>query len=230
MVDREGIGDLLADGTKIAAQKSAKDRAYTVHAGGQEPAMHDGRCDPGFNVHYSLEPTPGRHTLGAHLYYEMFQLWKRVKGIPKPAPLFTKNSKFKVTGKGADGRRVQQVHEPGQRRRHVHVRSFHRGQKSSDLRLAERGVGLEPNAPEDYMTVGERIQTLKQAFNVKHGIEPRNNFISSRALGTIPQQEGANKGRSVDIEKLAEGYWGEFGWDAATGKPKEETLRKLGIQ
>jgi aldehyde:ferredoxin oxidoreductase len=83
--------------------------------------------------------------------------------------------------------------------------------------------------PEEYMTVGERIQTLKQAFNVKHGVEPKNNFISSRALGTIPQAEGANKGRSVDIEKLASGYWEQFGWDAATGKPKEETLRKLEI-
>jgi len=84
--------------------------------------------------------------------------------------------------------------------------------------------------PEDYMTVGERIQTLKQAFNVKHGIEPRNNFISGRALGHPPQKRGANQGRSVDIEKLAPGYWEQFGWDTATGKPKEETLRKLGIQ
>jgi aldehyde:ferredoxin oxidoreductase len=41
--------------------------------------------------------------------------------------------------------------------------------------------------------------------------------------------EGANKGRFVDVEKLALDYWNEFGWDA-TGKPKEETLQKLGIK
>ena len=44
--------------------------------------MHDGRQDPGFAVHYSVEPTPGRHTIGAQMYYEMFQLWKTVKGLP----------------------------------------------------------------------------------------------------------------------------------------------------
>ncbi len=231
MVDREGIGDLLADGTKIAAQKIGKgSEAYTVHAGGQEPAMHDGRCDPGFNVHYSLEPTPGRHTLGAHLYYEMFQLWKRVKGIPKPAPLFTKNSKFKVDGEkarmaAACSRFMSLANGAGM----CMFGLFIGAKRVPTFDWLNAASGWN-RMPEDYMAVGERIQTLKQAFNVKHGIEPRNNFISSRALGTIPQQEGANKGRSVDIEKLAEGYWGEFGWDAATGKPKEETLRKLGIQ
>jgi len=97
MINREGIGDLLADGTKIAATKIGKGSIeFAIQAGGQEPAMHDGRNDPGFNVHYSLEPTPGRHTLGAHLYYEMFQLWKRVKGLPKPSPLYTKASKYKI--------------------------------------------------------------------------------------------------------------------------------------
>jgi len=96
MIRREGIGDLLADGVKVAAQKIGKGSIeFAIQAGGQEPAMHDGRNDPGFNVHYSLEPSPGRHTLGAHLYYEMFQLWKRLKDLPKPSLLFTKGSKYK---------------------------------------------------------------------------------------------------------------------------------------
>jgi len=32
------------------------------------------------------------------------------------------------------------------------------------------------------------------------------------------------------VEKLAPGYWDQFGWDTTTGKPKEETLRKLKIK
>ncbi len=231
MVDREGIGDLLADGTKVAAQKIGRGaEAYTVHAGGQEPAMHDGRCDPGFNVHYSLEPTPGRHTLGAHLYYEMFQLWKRVKGIPKPAPLFTKSRKFRVDEEKAQmaaacSKFMSLANGAGM----CMFGLFIGAKRVPTFDWLNAATGWD-RTPEDYMTVGERIQTLKQAFNVKHGVEPKNNFISSRALGVIPQKEGANKGRSVDIEKLASGYWEQFGWDAATGKPKEETLRKLGIQ
>lgn len=231
MIKREGIGDLLADGTKVAAEKIGKGTMeFAVQAGGQEPAMHDGRNDPGFNVHYSLEPSPGRHTLGAHLYYEMFQLWKRVKGLPRPKMFFTKASRYKTDREkavtaAACSKFMSLANGAG-----MCLFGLFLGAKripTFDWLNAAAGWKL---TPEEYMTIGERIQTLKQNFNIKHGIEPRDNFISSRALGKVPQTEGANKGRSVDIEKLAPDYWEEFGWDTANGKPRAETLRKLGIK
>ncbi len=231
MIEREGIGDLLADGTKAAAKKIGKgSMEFAIQAGGQEPAMHDGRNDPGFNVHYSLEPTPGRHTLGAHLYYEMFQLWKRVKGLPKPSPLYTKGSKYKIDREkarvaAACSKFMSLANGAG-----MCMFGLFIGAKripTFDWLNAASGWTL---TPEEYMTIGERIQTLKQAFNIKHGIEPKDNFISARALGKPPQKEGANKGRFVDMEKLAPDYWDQFGWDKATGKPEEETLRRLNIK
>jgi aldehyde:ferredoxin oxidoreductase len=231
MIDREGIGDLLADGSKIAAQKIGKgSEAFTVHAGGQEPAMHDGRNDPGFNVHYSVEPTPGRHTLGAHLYYEMFQLWKRVKGLPKPSPLFFKGSKYKVNKEKARASAAcSKFMSLGNAAGMCMFGLFLGSKKIPTFDWLNASTGWQLT-PDDYMTIGERIQTIKQAFNVRHGIEPRNNFISARALGKPPQKQGANKGRTVDIEKLAPDYWEEFGWDRTTGKPKDETLRRLEIK
>ena len=57
MIRREGIGDVLADGSKIAARKIGKKAGeFAIHAGGQELPMHDGRNDPGYNVHYSWKP------------------------------------------------------------------------------------------------------------------------------------------------------------------------------
>lgn len=231
MINREGIGDLLADGTKVAAKKIGKGTIeFAIQAGGQEPAMHDGRNDPGFNVHYSLEPTPGRHTLGAHLYYEMFQLWKRVKGLPKPKILFTKGSKYKIDLEKAQSAAACSKFMSLSNGAGMCLFGLFLGAKripTFDWLNASTGWQL---TPEEYMAIGERIQTLKQTFNIKHGIEPRENFISARALGKIPQVEGANKGRSVDVEKLAPGYWNQFGWDTTNGKPKEETLKKLGIK
>jgi aldehyde:ferredoxin oxidoreductase len=231
MVKREGIGDLLADGTKIAAVKIGKgSEAFTVHAGGQEPAMHDGRNDPGFNVHYSVEATPGRHTIGAHLYYEMFQLWKRVKGLPKPTPLFMKASKYKIDKEKAQvAAACSKFMSLGNGAGMCMFGLFLGAKRIPTFDWLNAATGWQLT-PEEYMAIGERIQTIKQAFNVKHGIEPKNNFISNRAQGKPPQKEGANKGKFVDVEKLASGYWEQFGWDTTTGKPKEETLRKLGIK
>lgn len=230
MIRREGIGDLLADGTKVAARKIGKGaEGFTVQAGGQEPAMHDGRNDPGFNVHYSLEPAPGRHTVGAQLYYEMFQLWKCVKGLPKPGLLYMKKSKYDVGGEKAQtaaacSKFMSLANGAGM----CLFGLFLGARRIPTFAWLNAATGWQ-KTPEAYMEIGERIQTLKQAFNVKHGIEPKDNFISDRALGKIPQKEGANRGRSVDIEKMAPAYWEQFGWDRETGKPTEETLQRLKI-
>ncbi|MBG0788845.1 MAG: aldehyde ferredoxin oxidoreductase, partial [Anaerolineaceae bacterium] len=89
MISREGIGDLLADGVQEARKRlNIDDAEAAVTAGGSELAMHDPRLDPGFGLHASVEPTPGRHTTGAFVYYDMYQLWKAIPGAPKP-PLFS---------------------------------------------------------------------------------------------------------------------------------------------
>ncbi len=233
MIKRDGIGDILADGTKIAAEKIGKGaQHYTIHAGGQEPAMHDSRQDPGFGVHYSLDPTPGRHTIGSQLYYEMFQLWKRVKGIPKKLPMgmYTKNSKYKAT--------MSKVKEAAACSKFMNVingsgmcmfGTFLGITRTPTFDWLNAATGWK-KTPNDYMEIGERIQTLKQAFNIKHGVEPKANMLSKRALGIPAQQEGGNKGRTVPIEQLAGDYWEMFGWDRTTGKPTPAALSRFGIQ
>ena len=63
---REGLGDILADGVKIAAEKIGK-RAekFAVHIGGQELGMHDPKLGSPWPVaaaRYQMDATPGRHT------------------------------------------------------------------------------------------------------------------------------------------------------------------------
>ena len=65
---REGLGDILADGVKIAAEKIGKGaEKFAIHIGGQELGMHDpkiaGAADRG-SSRYQMDATPGRHTAG----------------------------------------------------------------------------------------------------------------------------------------------------------------------
>jgi len=231
MISREGIGDILADGSRIAARKIGKgSERFVVHAGGQEPAMHDSRNDPGFALHYSVEPTPGRHTIGSGLYYEMFQLWKKIKGLPKVGPLYFKGSKYvvdeeKAVKGAACSKFVNVLNGAGL----CLFGSFLGAKKIPTFDWLNAATGWN-KTPEEYMGIGERVQTLRQAFNIKHGIEPKDFKISDRAVGKPPLSGGANKGRTVDIDKMMEGYWGQFGWDTSTGKPGAECMEKLGIE
>lgn len=69
MAAREGFGDVLADGVKVAAEKIGRGaEKFAVHSGGQELGMHDPRI-VGHNfagmpsaAMYWLNSTPGKHT------------------------------------------------------------------------------------------------------------------------------------------------------------------------
>jgi aldehyde:ferredoxin oxidoreductase len=68
---REGIGAVLADGVKVAAQRLGNGaEAFAVHAGGQELGMHDPKADFApfrglpMAALYKMDAAPGRHTGG----------------------------------------------------------------------------------------------------------------------------------------------------------------------
>ena len=69
LVNREGIGDMLADGVRIAAEKIGKgSEKFAVHVGGQEPGMHNPKIARGSGfpmaaARYQMDATPGRHML-----------------------------------------------------------------------------------------------------------------------------------------------------------------------
>ncbi len=67
MVKGEGLGAILANGVKVAAEKIGKgSEEYAVHIGGQELGMHDPRLanfpDATSAARYLMDATPGRHT------------------------------------------------------------------------------------------------------------------------------------------------------------------------
>ncbi len=72
MARKEGFGAVLADGSKLAAERIGRgaDR-YAIHIGGQELGLHDPKLMPPMVGHmesaaarYQMDATPGRHTQG----------------------------------------------------------------------------------------------------------------------------------------------------------------------
>ena len=68
LANREGVGDILANGVKRAAEIIGKgSEQFAMHIGGQEVAMHDPKMmSPGLGsspaARYKMDATPGRHT------------------------------------------------------------------------------------------------------------------------------------------------------------------------
>jgi aldehyde:ferredoxin oxidoreductase len=227
MIGREGIGDILADGSRVAAEKIGKgSHAWAIHAGGQELAAHDPRLDPGFGLHYSVEPTPGRHTSGSQLYYDQWRIWEQIPSFPNPGKKYPVEEKYETAGKGMRG---------------VGCSIFKMLADASGICLFALMPGLTrfpihdflnavtgfEKTVDEYFEIGRRIQTLRQMFNIKQGIDPKSLAAHPRSSGQPPLVDGVLQGRSFDLAEMIQDYWKMMGWDPETGIPNEETLASL---
>ena len=227
MIDRKGFGDALADGVKRASDRFGG-REYAMHVGGQEPGMHDARNDPQLGVHYVAEPAPGKHTVGMGIEYGAMSLCDICSWAP-PAKLHPKkddledtetmaliskaNACYTMLVDGAGGCYYGQMMG-------VHM------WKLVDYLNAAEGWQYDGD---HYMEIGERIQTLRQLFNVKQGIDPAAISLPRRMAGDPPLPDGPLKGVRLNNRAQVSAHWKAFGWDERTGVPLPETVARLGI-
>jgi len=81
---------------------------------------------------------------------------------------------------------------------------------------------------EELMEIGERVANLERLFNLKRGMDPRDDTLPARFLSE-PLKEGPAKGIVVRLEEMLPEYYRQHGWDER-GHPKKETLERLGIE
>jgi len=83
---------------------------------------------------------------------------------------------------------------------------------------------------EEALQTGARIQTLRQMFNIREGVEPADNRLPDRMAGIPPKSEGPMKDITIDIDSLAKEYRKAMGWNPDSGHPSEDILAKLGLK
>jgi len=222
MINREGIGDILADGCKKAAEKIGKgSEKYAIHSLGQEIAMHNPRMFKSLAYTYTFDPTPGRHTAASVDFLDLGPVEKFVPGFSLPKG-WKKNVKKKMKGQMMTSCLQQTVNSLG-------LCMFSTLFGAYPLyELIESLTGWEMNVDE-FLQIGWRIQTLRQAFSLREGIDIASNELPGRVTGHPPDEIGPMKGVTVEYKDFAEGVCKELGWNPENGVPLEETLKKLDI-
>ncbi len=212
---REGLGEVLADGAKVAAEKIGKGaEEYAVHVQGEEIPAHDPRFVPGLATTYILDATPGRHTQGGQLIEGL--------GVDWPEDL-----------EGYTGRA-----EPHYRR----MTTYHVAQAAGLCMFGYASYHI-PSLPEQLAAVtgwdytmdeiyeaGMRIGTMRHAFNLREGHNPLAWNVPGRIVGEPPIEEGNLKGVTVDYRAMNREFLEFIGWDVNTTVPGEESLRELDME
>ncbi len=228
VINREGIGDVLADGVKKAAEKIGKgSEKFAVHAGGQELPMHDPKFDLMQGVAYELEPTPGRHTISGYVWQELMQIHRYSRNADKVPPMMSKKQKANPGGKAKNqainSKLMQVVNSAG-----VCLFGMTCGPRFPLYEYINAVTGWAMTEDE-FLETGERIETLRHAFNVREGITYNDTRMHGRAKGLPPMNRGPHSGVTLDMETAAREFYREMGWDFDTGKPGKERLEALGL-
>jgi aldehyde:ferredoxin oxidoreductase len=224
MIAREGFGDILADGVKIAADRIGSGaEKFAMHVGGQEPGLHNALFLPSRGTGFVCDPTPGRHTAAP---------MARIDGgpgqfAPYPELKIGQFEKYAYTGKGPMSATASSYLQVGSSAGVCLMPMMFLGNYPLvEFFNAVTGWDLDVK---QVLSTGARIQTLRHCFNLREGIVPAEVKLPERMLGQPPQQEGPLAGVTVDVDSLAREYRQAMGWDPDSGKPDDEALDRLGL-
>lgn len=221
---RKGIGALLADGVKIAADKIGKGaEKYALHIKGLELPGYDVRGAKGHGLAYATSYTGGDHNRG-YAFQEIF-------GIPVPYAV----DRLSIDGKGKLTKWNQDVRTATCDCPTLCVFILDTAlppiatQNTADLMESITGI---PFTAEDVYRVGERINNLARAFNVREGFTRMDDTFPDRLM-TEPLTNGSSRGHLIskeDLKVMLDEYYSVRDWEIATGIPTRRKLMELGLQ
>ena len=82
---------------------------------------------------------------------------------------------------------------------------------------------------EELLKAGERIANLRQAFNIREGLNSLYFNMPGRVIGSPPLTSGPTAGVIFDEKVMDKEFLIEMDWDAETAKPSILKLRELGL-
>jgi len=233
MVRREGVGDLLADGVKRAAERIGKGaEQFAMHVKGMEVPMHEPRGKHGVALAYATAPVGADHMRAPHdPVYEGFHPSGahalEPLGLCEPLPrlelsprkvraFFYANNWWSLCSSlglchlGVAPINVQSL---------THLLNVSRAMTGWDTSLWE------------LLKVAERGKCLARAFNCREGFTPRDDRLPKRLHEAFVG--GPLKDVRIDPDKFARAlrlYHQMEGWDPETGWPTFAKLAELGIE
>ena len=219
---REGIGDMLAEGTRIVANKLGKDSIkFAMQVKGLELPAYDSRAAKITGLAYATANRGGDHITA---YIE--------------GPAFL-SMPFMIVDDADIGDPLEEIPEKS-----IVVKNFEDAFTIFDAiggckfmgavltqedwaSLISKLLGTEFTV-ETFRKTGERIYNLERAFNMREGLTRADDTLPARLLEE-PLPEGPAEGQVVNLDPMLDAYYEYRGWDKNTGKPTQEKLKELGL-
>ena len=222
---REGFGDVLADGSRRAAQHIGGEAInYTVQIKGQEIAMHDPRVKYGHGLGIAVSPTGADHMHSVH--DSGYQTEGGIAnlnplGILEPLP-FDDLSTAKV-------RMVRQAMMWRITYNVTGVCYFHFWTPQQVNEIVSATTGWNSSVMEIWLA-GERAYDMARAFNAREGFGPEDDVLPPKLFQKLPKGPVAGKVYTKEqFTAAVHKFYELMSWDPNTAAPTRAKLEDLGV-
>ena len=223
IADREGFGDILADGSVKAAEKLGKGLEYTVQVKGMDLIMADPRGLKGFGLGYAVATRGGDH-LRSEPFIELSDdpsIGEKMFGAPGATVRMADTGKGKLINYFEDWCAVIDALEVCKNiMQNMMLLEFPRAAYAYKVTT---GIEL---TPEETQMAGERITNIERMFGIREGITRADDYLPKRFM-TTPLKEGASAGTVLKLDQMLDEFYQTRGWNPKTGHPTPQTLKKL---
>jgi len=211
------LGQLASNGVREAARKIGQgSEKFAIHVKGLEVSSYDPRRAHGMALCYARADRGACHVRPATHGLEVF-------GIPKSVDPFTTEGKAEMVKRGTEMGNIL-WDSSGL----CKLSSWALGpQKALDLINAV--TGFQINGMKEFSLMGERINNLIRAFNVREGMTADEDTLPDRLLNE-PHKKGPAAGIVLreNFREMKKRYYEICGWDEK-GVPTEKKLRELDL-
>ena len=225
---REGVGDLLADGTRLAAAKIGRQASeLAVEVKGLEFGMHEARGKKGLALSYATAPRGADHMEGFHdPMVTVPDAWPEL-GVVQAMDRFTLVDKPRAVRLAEDYTSfINSL--PICSFMCLTVAGLHNTEEISGMLAA--ATGWKDITLEEEMAIGERAYNLARAFTVRESGGTADDRLPPKLSRSL--QGGASKGQVItdaDLKAALQEYYRVRGW-SETGTPTEAKLKGLGLE
>jgi aldehyde:ferredoxin oxidoreductase len=232
IAQRKGIGDLLAEGTKRAAEKIGGDaKLFAMQVKGQELPMHEPRGKVGVGLGYAINEAGADHLTAQHdtMFVNPESVSFKgamplgVEAMPARELSPRKVRNYAILENWTSAQKVTGLCFFGPA-----PRSFIAVDEVVDAVRAATGWDVDV---EEIMRIGERATNLARAFNVREGFSRKDDTLPERLF--TPLESGALVGVALNKKEFEEAMtelYKRKGWNPETGAPTRAKLCELGIE
>jgi aldehyde:ferredoxin oxidoreductase len=224
---RQGIGDLLAEGTLKAAEKIGRNAMdYAMQVKGLEIPMHEPRVKAALGLGYAVNPHGADHCANLHdtMYTQQSPAFDRLRpmGVLEPLPSDDLSPK-KVS-------MFRDVHQSRIITDCMVVCMFVPFDMQQLAEILGAVTGWNTGIGE-LMRVAERTLTACRLFNIREGFTGDDDKLPERFYK--PKTDGVLSDKYYsreDFEMARHYYYALMGWDVRTGVPLPEKVEDLGLK